>query len=163
MSSIAWDQYCAAECAYYIQRKHLVEHPDFIQAVAKALASTSDSDVALRLMLEVPLQSDALPKILPLVIELAIDGPVRNMSIAATVLKKYTENVALIRQAIELNMPRYLGSRDDFLLRRLAQILRDLEIHDLLADLLIWCRNQHEEEINEIASDFHSWGKPGST
>jgi hypothetical protein len=151
-----WAEFSNAEDAFFGFRAKLSQSEEFGAVISQALQSPPpDCERALRLLACVVLERSLVVQLLPLVIELTVDGPTRSMDLASRVLLQLYE-VHEVRSVIADRLEKYLGTGDYFLLRRVAQLLADHHLTDLLKTFVTRCRVHGDPDIREIAEDFSS-------
>ena len=153
MNHDIWEDYSLAEDVFYAKRMELFASKDFESRLASALRSPEGSERALRVLLDARVDHSFALSVLSELIELAVSGPTRSLDLASQVLARQFSDDE-VRSSISEMIENYYKSSDYFLLRRLAQVLRDHHLDDLLLTLVSNCRNHDDPDIREISDDF---------
>ncbi len=162
-SGVLPDEWCAmqeAENLLLVCRYDLKKHADFKEIILLALSTLSEQDAALRFLKDdvSGLNDSELAEIAPAVIDIAVDGNLDNLITARAVVLRYAshflESRKIIRTVLDRLMDGYLSSEDDFLYRRLAELLVAIDFPDILTKLISVCKDSSNPDIAEIHDDF---------
>lgn len=162
-----WRAMKSAEHALLVSRFDLRKHGNFKALVLHALGTLSEQDAALRFLKDdvCGLSSADLAEIAPPVMDIAVDGSIDNLVTARAVLLRYAshflESRKTIRSTLDARLPTYLSSEDDFLYRRLAELLVTLDFPEALAKLMAACKDNRNTDIAEIYDDFLKFSTKG--
>jgi len=155
-----WRAMREADAALLACRFHLKKHPDFARILAQALACPSERNLALRLLRDDGggLSDAELAELAPALVDLAVDGNLDDLIVARQALVRYaarfTSSRGVVEDAVERVMDGYLAREDDFVSRRLAELLLDAGFAHALRRLLATCRDHADPDIAEIHDDF---------
>jgi hypothetical protein len=153
MNSDSWEAYAFAEDAFYSARAALVADVAFRSQLSEALRSPEEAERALRLLSSIGVNHEFALTLLPNIIDLAVDGPMRSLALASQVLAEHFSDEEVLAEVSKL-VGRYLATNDYFLIRRLAQVLVDHHLYDLLATTVTFCRAHDDFDVREVADDF---------
>ncbi|MEI2431430.1 hypothetical protein RDV84_11625 [Lysobacter yananisis] len=155
-----WRAMREADAALLACRFHLKKHADFAHILAQALACASERNLALRFLRDdAGALSDAqLAELAPAIVDLAVDGNLDDLIVARQTLVRYaarfTSSRGVVEDAVARVMDGYLAREDDFVLRRLAELLLDAGFAHALRRLLAACKDHMDPDIAEIHDDF---------
>lgn len=155
-----WRVMREAESLLLVRRHDLKKHADFKAIMLLALSTLSEQDAALRFLKDdvSGLNDSELAEIAPVVMDIAVDGNLDNLITARVVVLRYAshflESRKIIRTVLERLMDGYLSSEDDFLYRRLAELLVAIDFPDILTKLILVCKDSSNPDVAEIHDDF---------
>lgn len=155
-----WYALREAEESLLVSRYNIRRGDDFMVIILLALGTLSEQATALRFLKndEVGLEDTELIRIVPDIIDIAVDGNRENRDIARSVLIRYSSHFLvsreLIKEALDRLLNRYLIRKDEKVYRRLAELLVDMDCPEFLNKLMLACKKDHHENISKIYSDF---------
>lgn len=155
-----WRAMREADAALLACRFQLKQRADFVRIVAQALALPSQRNAALRLLRDDAggLSDAALAELAPAIVDLAVDGPLDDLVVARQTLLRYaarfTSGRGVVQDAVERLIDGYLAREDDFVRRRLAELLLEAGFAQALRRLLAACKDHGDAHIAEIYDDF---------
>lgn len=162
-----WRAMREAESQLLVRRHAFSRRDDFKEVILRALNTLPEQDAALRFLKDdvAGLGDAALAQLAPTLIDIAVDGNIDNLLVARSVLARYASHFLgsrkIIEDALDRVMDKYLSSEDEFLYRRLAELLVDIDFPDSLRQLLLACRGHDNADIAEIHGDFSRFGVEG--
>ncbi|MTD29421.1 hypothetical protein [Erwinia sorbitola] len=133
---------------YYFRQSH-----DFFEQLLLAVNSLSEQGAALRFIRDEEFDDSELEKLTPIIISIAVDGNVNNVPFAREVLIKYVAN-DIIKNKLTSMLGEFLNSHDEYIYRRLAELLLFLNYNELRGKLMEECKGNKDENIAEIYADF---------
>lgn len=142
----AENQFLSAK--YYFMQSH-----GFFEQLLLAVNSLPEQGAALRLIRDEEFNDSELEKLTPIIIGIAVDGNVNNISFAREILIKIAPN-NIIRKKLTSMLSEFLNSHDEYIYRRLAELFVFLNYNDLRGKLMEECKNSKDEDIVEIYADF---------
>ncbi|MEH6418195.1 hypothetical protein [Pseudomonas sp. CGJS7] len=155
-----WQAMKQADDGLRISRWHLRQRDDFKDILLRALGDLSEQAHALRLLRDdADLLSDAqLTELAPKIVDIAVDGNVDRLIVARAVLVRYAAQFKpgrqIVKDSIDRLMDGYFGSNDDFIYRRLAELLIDIGHWDALKRLLVVSKDHRDPEIADLHGDY---------
>lgn len=155
-----WSSLREAEESLLVSRYNIRRGDDFMVIILLALGTLSEQTTALRFLKndETELEDAELIRIIPDIIDIAVDGNKENREIARSVLIRYSSHFLgkrqLIKDALDRLLNRYLIRKDEKVYRRLAELLVDMHYPEFLKKLMQACKKEHQENISKIYSDF---------
>ncbi|MET3496456.1 hypothetical protein [Variovorax boronicumulans] len=156
-----------AENSLLVSRFNFKRHADFKKFMLLALSTISEQAAALRFLKEdAPgLSNLELAEIAPVILDIAVDGSIDNLIIARAVLLQYSSHFldsrTVVENSLDNQIHRYLASGDEFLYRRLAELLVTLDLPNALEKLMLVCKNNENPDIAEIYRDFIKFNRLG--
>jgi len=150
-----WRVFMAAETVLFASRHYLRKRDDFMGNMLAAMDMMPEQGSALRLMMYESFSDSELEILAPVVIDIAVNGSVDNICIARDVLSKY-RNKNVIKTSLNNVVDKYLLSPDDWVYRRLAELLTEVGFRGALEKLMLICKNSDNDNIFEIYKDFAS-------
>ena len=133
---------------YYFRESH-----DFFEQLLLAVNNLSEQGTALRFIRDEEFDDSEFEILIPIIIEIAVDGNVNNIPFAREILIKNTSN-DIVREKLTSVFSEFINSHDESIYRRLAELLVFLNYNNLRSKLMEECKNSKDEEIVEIYSDF---------
>ena len=133
---------------YYFRESH-----DFFEQLLLAVNNLSEQGAALRFIRDEEFDDSEFEILIPIIIEIAVDGNVNNIPFAREILIKNTSN-DIVREKLTSVFSEFINSHDESIYRRLAELLVFLNYNNLRSKLMEECKNSKDEEIVEIYSDF---------
>ncbi|WP_300686362.1 hypothetical protein [Chryseobacterium sp.] len=155
-----WNSLREAEESLLVSRYNIRRIDDFMVIILLALGTLSEQATALRFFKndEAGLEDAELIRIIPDLIDIAVDGNKENRDIARSVLIRYSSHFLgkrqLLKDALERLLNRYLIRKDEKVYRRLAELLVDMHYPEFLKKLILTCKKEHHENISKIYRDF---------
>jgi len=151
-----WHVLRAAETLLFASRTYLRNRNDFISNMTTALNMLSEQGAALRLMIYDRFIDSELTILMPIVIDIAVEGNVDSLVIARGVLSRY-KNRKVVRSIFENMVDKYFSAHDDWTYRRLAELLVEVGYGDILKKLMFLCKNNGTTEFLEIYEDYSNF------
>ena len=142
----AENKYLSAK--YYFRQSH-----DFFEQLVLAVNNLSEQGTALRFIRDEEFDDSEFEILAPIIIGVAVDGNVNNIPFAREILIKNIAN-DIIREKLSSMFSEFLNSHDEYIYRRLAELLVFLNYNDLRSKLMEECKNSKDEDITEIYDDF---------
>jgi len=128
---------------------------DFFEQILLAINNLSEQGTALRFIRDDDFDDSELEVLIPVIIDIAVDGNVDNLPFAKEILIKNANN-NVVRKKLTSIFDSLLNSQDEYIYRRVAELLVFLNYNDLRNRLMDKCKNSENEDIVEIYTDFIS-------
>jgi len=149
----------SAETVLFASRYYLRKRNDFIENIVLALETLPEQGTALRLMRDDEFNDSELPELIPIVVDIAIDGNIDNQVIARQVLLKY-RGKKVVRDIFYAVVDKYFSILNEFICRGLAKLSVEAGFDDVFAKLMSICKNNDNSDIAEIYDDFSIFLEP---
>lgn len=127
----------------------------FFEQLLLAINNISEQGTALRFIRDDDFDNSELEILIPLIIDIAVDGNVDNFIFAKKILIKNANN-DIVREKLTSVFDDLLNSHDEYIYRRLAELLVFLNYLSLRNRLMDKCKSSENEGIAEIYADFIS-------
>lgn len=151
--SIEWLRLKKSEEKLFSAKYYFRKSECYFEQLLLALNTLSEQGTALRYIRDDYFNDDELNILIPIVIDISIDGNIDNISIAREILIKLKEN-KIVRNKLSSMLDDYLDSFDYFIYRRIAELLLDLNYPDLKIKLMFRCKESEDEDLVEIYNDY---------
>jgi hypothetical protein len=125
----------------------------FFKQLLLALNTLSEQGTALRFIRDDDFNDEELEILIPIIIDISIDGNIDNIPMARDILIKLKEN-KIVKNKLSSLLDNDLDSFDDFIFRRLAELLQYLNFSDLKIKLMDKCQKSENDNLIEIYQDF---------
>ena len=111
--------------------------------------------IALNLIRDEYFSDLELEILIPIIINIAVDGHISNIPLAREVLFNNAFNSNdIVRKKLTSMFDDFLKSEDDFIYMRLMELLRFLNYNDLRKRLIDKCKNSTDENIVDVYTSF---------
>ncbi|PXY96168.1 hypothetical protein DKK71_09645 [Snodgrassella alvi] len=111
--------------------------------------------IALNLIRDEYFSDSELEILIPIIINIAVDGHTSNMSFAREILFNNAFNSNdIVRKKLTSMFDDFLKSEDDWIYMRLAKLLIFLNYNDLRKRLIDKCKNSTDENIVDVYTSF---------
>ena len=111
--------------------------------------------LAIKLIRDEHFSDSELEILIPIIIDIAVDGYTTNLSYAREVLfKNAFNNNDIVRKKLTSMFDDFLKSEDDFIYMRLSELLIFLNYNDLRKRLIDKCKNSTDENILDVYTSF---------
>ncbi|MCO6537575.1 MAG: hypothetical protein J6569_07590 [Gilliamella sp.] len=134
---------------YYFKKSNL-----YFDQLLFALKILSEQGTALRFVRDEDFDDKELDNLIPIVIEISIGGNIDHIPIARDILFKYRHN-NIVKKTLPKMVLKYLDSSDDFIYRRIAELLLELNYKELKNSFINKCKKSENKDIVEIYNDFY--------
>lgn len=134
---------------YYFKKSNL-----YFEQLLVALETLTEQGTALRFVRDEEFDHKELEILIPIVVEIAIDGNIDHIPIARDILFKH-RNDDVVKNTLEKTISKYLDTSDDFIYRRIAELLLELNYKELKKFFINKCKESKNEDIVEIYDDFY--------
>lgn len=148
-----WLKLKESETKLFSANYYFRKSASFFEQLLLALDTVSEQGTAIRFIRNDDFNDHELEVLVPIIIDIAIDGNLDNSPVAKDILIKYKNN-KIIREKLSAMFSDYLNSFDDFIYRRLAELLLDLNYSELITELMALCKKSENEDLIEIYDDF---------
>lgn len=150
-----WLDFKESEDNFFRSRSAFMKNKEQMMSdLYAALLNAYDRETALRFLEDVSLDFVLSEKILPEVVDAAIDsGNINVIGLSKNVLYKYKDEAnfrALLNKCINI----YLAVEDDWHYRRIVEIYKLLGYNDELLRVISICKSSDNKDIREIGDDF---------
>lgn len=140
--------------AIYLAAKHYFRRSDdFFKILTLALNHLSEQGVALRFIIGERFNDSELEVLIPKVIEIAIDGNIDNCVSARSFLIENLHH-EIVKDKLMFVFDDLIQSHDEFVYRRIAELLVFINYPDLRVRLMSECKHSKDENLLEIYHDF---------
>lgn len=151
--SLEWLHLKESETNLFSSKYYFRKSKGFFEQLLLALNTLSEQGTALRFIRDDDFNDAELEILIPIIIDISIDGNVDNIPIARDILIKLKEN-KIVKNKLCNMLDNYLDSFDDFIYRRLAELVLYLNFSDLRMKLMNKCKKSNNNELIEIYKDF---------
>ncbi|PIT53128.1 hypothetical protein BHC44_06615 [Snodgrassella alvi] len=151
--SIEWLNLKESETNLFSSKYYFRKSECFFKQLLLALNTLSEQGTALRFIRDDDFNDEELEILIPIIIDISVDGNIDNIPIARDILIKFKEN-KIVKNKLCSMLDNYLDSFDDFIYRRLAELLLYLNFSDLKIKLMNKCLKSNNNDLIEIYQDF---------
>lgn len=138
----------------FLSAKHYFRKSnDFFEQILLAINNLSEQGTALRFIRDEDFDNSELEVLIPIIIDIAVDGNVDNLIFAREILIKNANN-NIVREKMTSIFDALLNSQDEYIYRRMAELFLFLNYSELRNRLMEECKNSENEDIAEIYTDF---------
>lgn len=117
-----WFSVKEAENAYLSDKYYFKQSRNFFEQLLLAISNLSEQGTALRFIRDEEFDDSEFEVLIPIIIGIAVDGNVDNIPIAREILIKNMAN-PIIREKLTSMFGEFLDSHDEYIYRRLAELL----------------------------------------
>jgi hypothetical protein len=151
--SIEWFNLKESETNLFSSKYYFRKSECFFQQLLLALNTLSEQGTALRFIRDDDFNDEELEILIPIIIDISVDGNIDNIPIARDILIKFKEN-KIVKHKLCSMLDHYLASFDDFIYRRLAELLLYLNFSDLKIKLMNKCLKSNNNDLIELYQDI---------
>ncbi|PWD59505.1 hypothetical protein [Pectobacterium parmentieri] len=148
-----WSSVKEAENNFLFAKHYFRQSHDFFEKILLIINNVSEQGAVLRFIRDEDFDNSHLEILIPIVIDIAVDGNIDNFHFARDVLIKNSKN-NIVRDGLTSIFDELIISRDEYMYRRVAELLIFLSYNDLRERLMDECKKSNNDDIKEIYSDF---------
>ena len=150
-----WNSVKDADRELMVSRHNFRKTSNFLEQILLALNDISQQQRALEWIRDERLSDSELEILIPIIIDIAVDGNIDRLPYAREVLFKNAFNSNdIVRKKLTSMFDDFLKSEDDFIYMRLMELLRFLNYNDLRKRLIDKCKNSTDENIVDVYTSF---------
>ena len=150
-----WNSVKEADRELMVSRHNFRKTSNFFKQILLALNDISQQQRALEWIRDERLSDSELEILIPIIIDIAVDGNIDRLPYAREVLFKNAFNSNdIVRKKLTSMFDDFLKSEDDFIYMRLMELLRFLNYNDLRKRLIDKCKNSTDENIVDVYTSF---------
>ena len=150
-----WNSVKDADRELMVSRHNFRKTSNFLKQILLALNDISQQQRALEWIRDERLSDSELEILIPIIIDIAVDGNIDRLPYAREVLFKNAFNSNdIVRKKLTSMFDDFLKSEDDFIYMRLMELLRFLNYNDLRKRLIDKCKNSTDENIVDVYTSF---------
>ena len=150
-----WNSVKDADRELMVSRHNFRKTSNFFKQILLALNDISQQQRALEWIRDERLSDSELEILIPIIIDIAVDGNIDRLPYAREVLFKNAFNSNdIVRKKLTSMFDDFLKSEDDFIYMRLMELLRFLNYNDLRKRLIDKCKNSTDENIVDVYTSF---------
>ncbi|MFJ5332433.1 hypothetical protein [Pectobacterium versatile] len=148
-----WNSVKEAENNFLSAKHYFRKSHCFFEEILLIIRNTSEQGTVLRFIRDEDFDDSHLEILIPIIIDIAVDGNIDNFSFARDILIKNSKNSA-VRNSLTSIFDELIASRDEYIYRRVAELLVFLNYNDLRKKLMDECKRDNNNDIKEIYADF---------
>ncbi|ASN83545.1 hypothetical protein D5073_21780 [Pectobacterium versatile] len=148
-----WNSVKEAENNFLSAKHYFRKSHGFFEEILLIIRNISEQGTVLRFIRDEDFDDSHLEILIPIIIDIAVDGNIDNFSFARDILIKNSKNSA-IRNSLTSIFDELISSRDEYIYRRVAELLVFLNYNDLRKKLMDECKRDNNNDIKEIYADF---------
>ncbi|ASY75416.1 hypothetical protein [Pectobacterium polaris] len=148
-----WNSVKDAESNFLSAKHYFRKSHGFFDDMLLIIRNVSEQGAVLRFIRDEDFDDSHLEKLIPIIIDIAVDGNIDNFSFARDILIKNSKNNA-VRNRLTSVFDELLASHDEYIYRRVAELLVFLNYNDLRRKLMNECKKDNNDDIKEIYTDF---------
>ena len=156
--SIKWNSLKKADHKFMISKHNFRKTDDFFKQILSALNYEKGIDqqkIALKMIRDEHFSDSELEILIPIIINIAVDGNIDNLPSAREVLFNNALNSNdIVRKILTFMFDGFLRSEDDWIYMRLMELLCFLNYNDLRMRLIDKCKNSTDENIVDVYTSF---------
>ena len=150
-----WNSVKDADRELMVSRHNFRKTSNFLEQILLALNDISQQQRALEWIRDERLSDSELEILIPIIIDIAVDGNIDRLPYAREVLFNNAFNSNdIVRKKLTSMFDDFLKSEDDFIYMRLMELLRFLNYNDLRKRLIDKCKNSTDENIVDVYTSF---------
>ena len=150
-----WNSVKEADRELMVSRHNFRKTSNFLEQILLALNDISQQQRALEWIRDERLSDSELEILIPIIIDIAVDGNIDCLHYAREVLFNNALNSNdIVRKKLTSMFDDFLKSEDDFIYMRLMELLRFLNYNDLRKRLIDKCKNSTDENIVDVYTSF---------
>ena len=150
-----WNSVKEADRELMVSRHNFRKTSNFLEQILLALNDISQQQRALEWIRDERLSDSELEILIPIIIDIAVDGNIDRLHYAREVLFNNALNSNdIVRKKLTSMFDDFLKSEDDFIYMRLMELLRFLNYNDLRKRLIDKCKNSTDENIVDVYTSF---------
>ena len=150
-----WNSVKEADRELIVSKHNFRKTNDYLEQILLALNDLSQQQLALEWIRDERFSDSELEILIPIIIDMAVDGNIDNLPYAREVLFKNAFNSNdIVRKKLTSMFDDFLKSEDDFIYMRLMELLRFLNYNDLRKRLIDKCKNSTDENILDVYTSF---------
>jgi hypothetical protein len=148
-----WNSVKEAENNFLSAKHYFRKSHGFFEEILLIIRNISEQGTVLRFIRDEDFDDSHLEILIPIIIDIAVDGNIDNFSFARDILIKNSKNSA-VRNSLTSIFDELISSRDEYIYRRVAELLFFLNYNDLRKKLMDECKKDNNNDIKEIYADF---------
>ncbi|PVY72852.1 hypothetical protein [Pectobacterium versatile] len=148
-----WNSVKEAENNFLSAKHYFRKSHGFFEGILLIIRNISEQGTVLRFIRDEDFDDSHLEILIPIIIDIAVDGNIDNFSFARDILIKNSKNSA-VRNSLTSIFDELISSRDEYIYRRVAELLVFLNYNDLRKKLMDECKKDNNNDIKEIYADF---------
>ncbi|MFJ5318482.1 hypothetical protein [Pectobacterium versatile] len=148
-----WNSVKEAENNFLSAKHYFRKSHGFFEEILLIIRNISEQGTVLRFIRDEDFDDSHLEILIPIIIDIAVDGNIDNFSFARDILIKNSKNSA-VRNSLTSIFDELISSRDEYIYRRVAELLVFLNYNDLRKKLMDECKRDNNNDIKEIYADF---------
>ena len=156
--SIKWNSLKKADHKFMISKHNFRKTDDFFKQILSALNYEKGIDqqkIALKMIRDEHFSDPELEILIPIIIDIAVDGNIDNLPYAREILFNNAFNSNdIVRKKLTFMFDGFLRSEDDWIYMRLMELLCFLNYNDLRMRLIDKCKNSTDENIVDVYTSF---------
>ena len=150
-----WNSVIEADRRLVASKHNFRKTNNFFEQILLALNDISQQQRALEWIRDEHLSDSELEILIPIIIDIAVDGNIDRLPYAREVLFNNAFNSNdIVRKKLTSMFDDFLKSEDDFIYMRLMELLRFLNYNDLRKRLIDKCKNSTDENIVDVYTSF---------
>ena len=150
-----WNSVKEADRELVVSKHNFRKTNDYLEQILLALNDISQQQRALEWIRDERLSDSELEILIPIIIDIAVDGNIDRLPYAREVLFNNALNSNdIVRKKLTSMFDDFLKSEDDFIYMRLMELLRFLNYNDLRKRLIDKCKNSTDENIVDVYTSF---------
>jgi len=150
-----WNSVKEADRELMVSRHNFRKTSNFLEQILLALNDISQQQRALEWIRDERLSDSELEILIPIIIDIAVDGNIDRLPYAREVLFNNAFNSNdIVRKKMTSMFDNFLKSEDDFIYMRLIELLIFLNYNDLRKRLIDKCKNSTDENIVNVYTSF---------
>ena len=153
-----WNSLKKADHKFMISKHNFRKTDDFFKQILSALnyeKGIGQQKIALKMIRDEHFSDSELEILIPIIINIAVDGHISNIPLAREVLFNNAFNSNdIVRKKMTSMFDNFLKSEDDFIYMRLIELLIFLNYNDLRKRLIDKCKNSTDENIVNVYTSF---------
>ena len=153
-----WNSLKEADHEFMVSKHNFRKTNDFFKQILSALnfeKGITQQKIALKLIRDEHFSDSELEILIPIIINIAVDGNIDNLPSAREVLFNNALNSNdIVRKKLISMFDDFLSSEDDWIYMRLSELLIFLNYNDLRKRLIDKCKNSTDENIVDVYTSF---------
>ena len=150
-----WNSVKEADRELIVSKHNFRKTNDYLEQILLALNDLSQQQLALEWIRDERFSDSELEVLIPIIIDMAVDGNIDNLPYAREVLFNNALNSNdIVRKKLTSMFDDFLKSDDYYIYAGIARILIYLNYNDLRIRLTEKCKNSTDEDILELYTDI---------
>ena len=150
-----WNSVKEADRELVVSKHNFRKTNDYLEQILLALNDLSQQQLALEWIRDERFSDSELEVLIPIIIDIAVDGNIDNLPYAREVLFNNAFNSNdIVRKKLTSMFDDFLSSEDDWIYMRLSELLIFLNYNDLRKRLIDKCKNSTDENILDVYTSF---------